>query len=171
MRTRTVRTLIYLAAGLGLIVSIFAALEFYEASLRSLCSINAFFSCSTVDTSGRTTTLWIPDYLWGIGGFLLTLAFAVVAESRPRHRRWTYALLGLTSLGVGLSLYFVYVELALIGAFCVVCATAYVFGGIAWGGALALATRPPRGSEPTVHRRRPRPSAPAEDEPVALEED
>jgi uncharacterized membrane protein len=141
MRTRTLRTVIYLAAGIGLIVSIFAALEYFEASLQGLCTINSFFSCSTVDASGKTTTLGIPDYLIGIGGFILILVIAGLAESRRSDRRWPIVLLGVTSLGVAFSVYFLYVQLALIGAFCVVCASADAFGWLAWAGALALVAR------------------------------
>ncbi len=148
MRTRALRNLIFLAAGIGLIVAIFAALEYYEASLRSLCTINSFFSCSTVDTSNHTTTLGLPDYLWGIGGFVLILIVAGISESRPKDRRWAYALLGLTTVGVGLTLYFLYVQLALIGAFCVVCATSYAFGWLAWAGSLALVRRVVRRTSP-----------------------
>ena len=142
MQTRTLRSLIYLAAGIGLIVSIFAALEFYEASLRSLCTYSSFFSCGAVDQSGRTSTFGIPDYLWGIGGFLLILVVAGLAEKRPHDRRGPLVLVALTTLGVAFSLYFLYVQLAEIGALCVVCATADTFGWIAWGGALGLARRP-----------------------------
>ena len=145
MRTPTLRSLIYFAAGVGLIVSIFAALEFYEASLRSLCSIGSFFSCSVVDQSGKTTTLGLPDYAWGLGGFVLILVVAGIAEARSKDPRWADALLGLTTVGVALSLYFLYVQLALIGAFCVVCASAYVFGGITWVGTIGLARRAHRG--------------------------
>ena len=141
MRTSSLRSLIYFAAGVGLIVSIFAALEFYEASLRSLCSIGSFFSCSVVDQSGRTTTLGVPDYAWGLGGFVLILVFAAIAEARAKEPRWADALLGLTTVGLALSLYFLYVQLALIGAFCVVCASAYVFGAVAWVGTIGLARR------------------------------
>ena len=141
MRTSSLRTLIYFAAGVGLIVSVFAALEFYEASLRGLCSIGSFFSCSVVDQSGRTSTLGLPDYAWGLGGFVLILVFAGIAEVRSGDPRWADVLLGLTTVGVGLSLYFLYVQLALIGAFCVVCASAYVFGAISWAGTVALARR------------------------------
>ena len=144
MRTATLRTVIYLAAGVGLIVSVFAALEFYEASLQSLCSINAFFSCSTVDRSGQTSTLGVPDYLWGIGGFVVVLLVAGMVESRPRDRRWPILLLSLTSLGTAFSLYFFWVQLAVIGAFCVVCTSAYVFEWVAWVGAIALVRRGPR---------------------------
>lgn len=141
MRTSTLRSLIFFAAGVGLIVSIFAALEFYEASLRSLCSIGSFFSCSVVDQSGKTSTLGVPDYAWGLGGFVLILVVAAIAEARSRDPKATYALLGVTTAGVAFSLYFLYVQLALIGAFCVVCASAYVFGWVAWAGTVGLARR------------------------------
>lgn len=141
MRTSSLRSLVYFAAGVGLIVAIFAALEYYEASLRSLCSIGSFFSCSVVDQSGKTTTLGVPDYAWGLAGFVLLLVLAGIAEARAQNPRWTYALFGVATIGVALSLYFLYVQLALIGAFCVVCATAYVFGAISWAGTIGLARR------------------------------
>lgn len=150
VEARTLRSLIYLAAGIGLIISLFAAAEFFNASLRAVCSVNAFLSCSAVDTSGRTSTLGIPDYLWGIGGFVLIIVVAALAERQPGDRRRVYALLALTSLGVAVSLYFLYVELALIHALCIVCAGAYVFGFLAWGGSVALAVRARQATDPEV---------------------
>jgi uncharacterized membrane protein len=141
MRITTLRSAIYLAAGIGLVVSLFAAAEFFDTSLRAICSPNSFFSCSYVDQSGKTTTLGIPDYLWGVGGFVLLLGFASVAEKRPRDVRAADALALLATVGVALSLYFLYVELAEIHAVCPVCATAYLFGGIVWVGSIALARK------------------------------
>ena len=142
VRERTVRSLVYFAAGLGLIVAIFAAAEFYDASLRAVCSVSAFFSCSAVDSSGYTNTLGLPDWLWGVGGFVLILLFAGLAEQRPEDRRRAWLLLAVTTLGVGVSLYLLYVELAIIHALCLVCASDYLLGGVAWLGALALVLRP-----------------------------
>jgi uncharacterized membrane protein len=143
MKTATLRSVIYLSAGIGLIVSIFAALEVYEASLQSLCTVNSFFSCHAVDVSGKTSTFGIPDYLWGIGGFVVILGVAGVAESRRRDRRWPALLLAVTTLGTALSLYFLWVQLALIGAFCIVCATADAFEWVAWVGAISLVRQTP----------------------------
>jgi uncharacterized membrane protein len=138
MRTRTLRSVIYFSAGLGLIVSIFTALEAFEASLQSLCTVNAFVSCSAVANSGKTTLFGVPDSLIGIGGFILIFIVAAVAESRRRELLWPYLLLFLTTGGVALSFYFGYVELVEIHALCLVCVTAYVFGFIAWGATIAL---------------------------------
>jgi len=141
MKTRDLRTLTGLSAGLGLVVALFAAAEFYDASLRAICTVNAFFSCAAVDASGRTTTLWIPDYVWGVAGFVAILIVAGLAEQRSDDRRGAYGLVALTSAGVALSLYLLYVELAEIHALCLVCASDYLLVTIAWAGAIALALR------------------------------
>ena len=99
MRTSSLRGLVFLSGALGLLVAIFAAAEFYTASLRSACTINQFFSCATVDRSGLTSTLGVPDYLWGILGFLALLVVAGVAEKRPADVRPAY-LLTLLATGV-----------------------------------------------------------------------
>jgi uncharacterized membrane protein len=141
MKTRDLRSLLALAAILGLVVALFAAAEFFDASLRSLCTVNAFVSCQLVDQSGKTTTFGIQDYLWGVGGFVLILLFAVVAERRRDEPVWTYGVLALTTAGVAFSAYFLYVELALIHAFCLVCAADYGFGILAWAAAIPLTVR------------------------------
>ncbi len=141
MQIRTLRSIVYFAAGLGLIISAFAAAEFFDAALRQVCSFNSFFSCQLIDQSGRTSTLGIPDYAWGVGGFVAILAVAGFSEARPWSRSGIYALVGVTSAGVALSAYLLYVELALIGALCLVCAAAYLMGVVTWIGAIALFRR------------------------------
>jgi len=141
MRTRTLRSLVYFAAGLGLIVALFAAAEFFDAALRSVCSVNSFFSCTLVDQSAYTTTLGIPDYLWGIGGFVLILIAAGFAEQKRRDLKRATFLLAATSAGVVLSLYLLYVELALIHGLCPVCAADYLLCGVAWAGSLEIFLR------------------------------
>jgi uncharacterized membrane protein len=138
MRTRDLRSVIYFAAGLGLIVSIFTYVEAVEASLQSLCTVNAFVSCSAVANSGKTTLFGISDSFIGIGGFILIFIVAAVAESRRRELLWPYLLLFVTTGGVALSFYFGYVELVEINALCLVCLTAYIFGFLAWGATIAL---------------------------------
>ncbi|MFY9717926.1 MAG: vitamin K epoxide reductase family protein [Thermoplasmata archaeon] len=146
MKTRDLRTLVGLSAGLGLVVALFATAEYYDVALRAVCSINAFFSCAAVDSSGKTSTLQIPDYAWGVLGFVAILVVGGMAEDRSDDDRWAYGLVVLTTAGVGLSGYLLYVELVEIHALCLVCASDYVLVGIAWLGAIALAVRTRRGT-------------------------
>ncbi|MCI4372296.1 MAG: vitamin K epoxide reductase family protein [Thermoplasmata archaeon] len=141
MRTRTFRSLVYFGGGFGLIASFYAAAEIVDAELSKACSFNQYFSCATILESGKTTTLGIPDYAWGIVGFVAILVLGVLAEQRRRDARFTYLLLGLTTAGVALSLYLLYIEVVEIGGICPVCVTAYFFGWLAWGGAIGLALR------------------------------
>ncbi|HTP54494.1 MAG TPA: vitamin K epoxide reductase family protein [Thermoplasmata archaeon] len=154
MKTRDLRTLVGLSAGLGLVVALFAAAEFYDVSLQAVCSINAFFSCAAVDASGKTSTLGIPDYVWGVLGFVGILVVAAVSEARSVDDRWTYGLVALTTAGVALSVYLLYVELAEIHALCLVCASDYLLVGIAWLGAIALARRARSESSGVAPKRR-----------------
>jgi uncharacterized membrane protein len=141
MHTRSIRSYVYLTAGLGLLASIYAGLETLYSGLRGSCTINAFFSCSAVSESGRTTTLGIPDAAIGIAGFVLILIVAALSEQHRQEFRYLYALLFFTTGGVAFASYFAYIELAQIHAVCPVCTTAYVFGVLVWVGAIALALR------------------------------
>jgi uncharacterized membrane protein len=141
MRTRTYRTLVELGGGLGFIVALFAAAEVADPGLSAVCSVNALVSCSSVLHSGRTSTLGIPDYLWGVLGFVAILVVGALASRNRKDARLAYALLLLTTAGVGLALYLLYVEVVEIGALCPVCLTAYFMGGVAWIGAIGLARR------------------------------
>jgi len=141
MRAQTCRSLLALGGALGLVVSIFAALEFYDASLSNVCTVNAFFSCKAILESGKTTTFGVQDYAWGIVGFIAILVLAGISERRRKDNRVTYLLLLVTTGGIAFALYFLYVELVEIGALCPVCLTAYLFGVAAWVGAIGLAQR------------------------------
>ena len=139
MRTRSLRSGVYLAAGAGLIVSIYSAYETAHAG-AGICNINAYISCSAVATSGHTTTFGIQDYWLGIGGFLLIIAVAAVAEQQ-RNYATAVALAFVTSLGVAMAAYFLYLEVAVIGALCLVCVAAYLMGVAAWLPSLLILRR------------------------------
>ncbi len=137
MRTSDWRLFVYLAAGIGLIISIYAAAETLNPALQSLCSVNGFISCAKVATSGRTTTFGVPDWLIGVLGFVALLAAAAWAEQR-RDLFATTPLFVLAVGAVAFSAYFAYVELALVGALCLVCFAAYGAGVLTFVGATVL---------------------------------
>ena len=166
MRTRDIRSVVYLAAGLGLIVSIYAYLETVQASLQKYCTVNSFVSCGAVAQSGKTTVLGVPDAFIGIGGFLFVLAVATLAERRRRELLWPYLLLLFTTIGVAFSLYFVTVELVEIHALCPVCLAAWLLGWVAWVAAIALVRKArakarARASEPEPESPAPEPASKA----------
>jgi uncharacterized membrane protein len=150
MRTRSLRALVYFGGGLGFIASVYAAAEVVDTSLSKACSFNGVVSCNFILDSGKTTTLGVPDYAWGLAGFIAILALGVLAERFRRDARWTYLLLGVTTAGVALALYLLYVEVFEIGGICPVCVSAYLFGGVAWAGAIGLATKARRRSRRAV---------------------
>jgi uncharacterized membrane protein len=141
MRTSTYRSVVYFGGLFGLLVAIFAAAEFFDAQLTKACSFSAYFSCGKIANSGLTTTLGIQDWQWGVAGFILILVVAALAEQRRRDARFTYLLLLVTTAGVALALYFLYVEVVEIGGLCPVCVASYVLGGVAWVGSIGLARK------------------------------
>jgi uncharacterized membrane protein len=141
MRTRTYRSLVNLGAGFGLIASIYAALEFYYASLTKVCSVNSYVSCGKVQSSGLTTTLGIQDYWWGVAGFVVIVVLAFLVDRYRHDARLAYLLLLVTTAGVALSVFFGYIELVQINALCPVCFAAYLCGVVCWVGAIGLARR------------------------------
>lgn len=141
--------MVYFGGGFGLIASLYAAGEVYDAELSKACSVNGVVSCNLILESGKTTVLGIPDWLVGVVGFIAILVLAALAERYRKDPRWTYLLALLTTVGVAASLYFLYVEVIEIGGICPVCVSAYAFGWLAWAGALGLALRAYRKRHPT----------------------
>jgi uncharacterized membrane protein len=148
MRTRRLRTLVYVGAALGLIAATYAGAEFYDASLTSSCTVNLVISCSKIANSGRTTTFGLQDWVWGVGGFVLLLLLGVLAERRRKDSRVAYTLAAVSTAGVALSLYFLFVEVVQIQGICPVCVSAYVCGWVVCVGALGLARKAYRRDHP-----------------------
>jgi uncharacterized membrane protein len=115
---------------LGLGFSVYAALEVVDPSLSAACSIYRTVSCGTVLHSGYTTFPLgsaIPDWLWGVAGFVALLALDVPLL-RTYHLRYLQAIFGLSIAGVGLAAVFAGVEAFLIHALCPICLGAYLSG-------------------------------------------
>ena len=138
MRTRTLRSVVYLGAVFGLVAALYAAAEVYDATLSKACSFNGVVSCNIILESGKTSVLSVPDWAIGVAGFVLILACAILAERFRADRRFTYLLAAVTTAGVAFSLYFLYVEVFEIGGICPVCVSAYAMGWLAWAGSLGL---------------------------------
>ncbi len=156
MRSETLHALLPLLIVAGLGFALFAAAETLDPALRGYCSVSPFLSCSKVDESNHTTFLAIPDYLWGIGGFVLLFALDIQVYRLGRGR-WLDALTLVSAAGFLLSLYLASLELFVIHAFCLICFGAYVCNAATLTTALLL-RRPSSGSGRSA-----RPAAAAED--------
>ncbi|MCI4357496.1 MAG: vitamin K epoxide reductase family protein [Thermoplasmata archaeon] len=137
MRAESLHAIILLASIVGVGLSVFAYAESVDPALQHDCSVNAFFSCAKVDQSGQTTTLGIPDWAIGTGGFLFLLAIDI-----PLYASWRPVLLqtltAASAVGVGVSAYLAYIELFRIQALCPVCLSAYLANGLVFASALML---------------------------------
>jgi len=83
--------------------------------------------CSTVNASPYSEIYGIPVALVGVGGYLAILALHLL-ENRNRHMKAnaTLYIFGLALTGFLFTLYLVYVEFALLKAFCPFCVTSQV---------------------------------------------
>ncbi len=157
MRSETLHAILPLAIVAGLAFSLFALAETIDPALQSICSVSPIISCHKVDVSGHTTTLGIPDYAWGIGGFVVMFILDVQVYRLGRGR-WLDALTLVSGAGFALSLYFAAIELFVIGAFCIICYGSYL-SNVAVLVTAMLLRRPSSGSGLSA-----RPAATAADE-------
>jgi uncharacterized membrane protein len=137
MRAESVHAALLVVIIVGLGLAVFAAVESIYPPLQGYCTVNSFLSCSKVDSSSHTTTGPVPDYDIGIAGFLLLLVVDI-----PFFRTWRpdllKALVGLSTLGAAISVYFGYIELAVIQALCLVCFSTYLANAAVLGLSLYL---------------------------------
>ncbi|MCI4347305.1 MAG: vitamin K epoxide reductase family protein [Thermoplasmata archaeon] len=144
MRSETLHAILPLAIVAGLAFSLFAMAESVLPGLQGFCSVSPFFSCSKVDQSSHTTTLGIQDYLWGIAGFVVLFALDVQVYRQGRGR-WLDALTLVSAAGLAFSVYLAWLELGVIGAFCLVCFGAYASNAVTFLAAFWL-RRPSSGT-------------------------
>ena len=125
MDARTLHAMVPIAIAVGLAFSAYAWYESVTPAAQGSCTVNGFFSCQKVDQSAFTTTLGVPDYLFGVGGFAAMLVVDVPLL-RTYRRPWLLTLAGLSGIGLVLSIYLAWVELAEIRALCLICTGAYL---------------------------------------------
>jgi uncharacterized membrane protein len=122
---------------LGLAFSLYATLETVDSALQATCSVNSFISCQAVDSSGHTFTGPVPDWLIGVGGFVLLLALDLPLL-RTYKASWLKAVLGVSGLGVLMAVYLGTIELTVIHALCPICLGAYLSVAAAFGVSVVL---------------------------------
>ena len=132
MNANVLHRLLLLAILVGLGFSAFAAFEVVDTSLTSACSVNPFFSCGAVASSGDTgfppPRGPVPDYAVGLLGFIALLALDIPLL-RTYRTVWLKGVIALAALGLVVAVVLAYVELAIIQHLCPVCLGAYIADG------------------------------------------
>lgn len=104
-----------------------------------ICDIQGLDGCNIVAESAYSTLFGLPVAAYGVAFYSLLFVLAALALALDvwyvrRAIQW------ITALGAVVSLYFLYVQIALIGAFCVYCLASEVFTFIS--AALAFSIEP-----------------------------
>lgn len=124
--SRTMGWLLVVLGAVGLFASGALAVEKYlklaDPDHVPSCSINAFLDCGDAMGSWQGSLLGFPNPLLGIAAFPVVVTTGVVLLVGARLPRWYWlALLGGTTLGVGLILFLVWTTLYAISAMCPYC--------------------------------------------------
>jgi vitamin-K-epoxide reductase (warfarin-sensitive) len=107
------RFVLIVLAVIGIAASSLALREHYRTD-TSPCSINEKWDCGIVNHSPYAVLLGVPVAAIGIGGYLL---LGILAFSRRYP-----ALLVLSLMALGFSLYLAHIEKDILGVWCVYCA-------------------------------------------------
>jgi uncharacterized membrane protein len=110
---------------IGLAFSIYASIEVEYPAAQGVCSVNSYISCAAVDTSGHTSIGPVPDFVVGLAGFLLLLAFDLPLL-RTYDVRYLYGVLGLATIGAVVAVGLGSIEVFVIHAVCPICLGAYL---------------------------------------------
>ncbi len=116
-------------AAAGAAVSAFLTVQFYTGLGSGMCTVNVFWNCETVRQSPWSSFAGIPTAAAGLGGFVILLALALMAlrgVDRLGPLSADTWLLGFAVLGALIGLVLTLIEIFLIQAVCIFCASGFV---------------------------------------------
>ncbi len=124
--TRTMGWLLVVLGAIGLVASGALAIEKYlklaDPNHVPSCSINAFLDCGDAMGSWQGALLGFPNPLLGVAAFPVVVTTGVVLLVGARLPRWYWlALLGVTTLALGLIVFLVWTTMYAISAMCPYC--------------------------------------------------
>ena len=120
--------LVILLSVAGCAVSGYLTWQWYQAASSTWCDVSSYFSCSRVRESPYSAVAGIPTAVVGLLGFLaLSALAALLFLGRPAIGpvRVLPALLVLASLGAVIGVGLTVIEVAVIQAVCILCATGF----------------------------------------------
>lgn len=126
IRPRTMGWLLVVLGAIGLAGSAALAIEKYlklaDPGRVASCSVNALLDCGDAMDSWQGALLGFPNPLLGIAAFPVVITTGVVLLAGARLPRWYWlALLGGTTLGMGLIVFLMWTTMYAISAMCPYC--------------------------------------------------
>ncbi|WP_228485006.1 vitamin K epoxide reductase family protein [Cellulosimicrobium sp. JZ28] len=126
IRPRTMGWLLVVLGAIGLAGSAALAIEKYlklaDPGHVASCSVNALLDCGDAMDSWQGALLGFPNPLLGIAAFPVVITTGVVLLAGARLPRWYWpALLGGTTLGMGLIVFLMWTTMYAISAMCPYC--------------------------------------------------
>lgn len=115
-------------AAAGAAVAAYLTYEKLVSFTSSFCDINDYFSCRIVGASVFSAIGVVPTATIGLAGFLLLLVLSIAAfRGRERLGPWSLDTwtLGFATLGALLGLGLTFIEIFVIQAVCILCATGF----------------------------------------------
>jgi vitamin-K-epoxide reductase (warfarin-sensitive) len=109
---KTLRTIIFLLAVAGIVVSSLAWQIHYSNKVEP-CDINAHWDCGIVNHSRYSMIHGIPVAAIGVAGYLLIALLALF-----RKRRWTFVA---ALAGLAFALYLSHIEASILEVWCLYC--------------------------------------------------
>lgn len=130
--SRFVGWVLAVSASLGLLASFTLLHETFEVAknptYNPTCNINVFISCKGAMASDSAAIFFgLPNPAIGIATFTALLVFAVLLLSGAAFKPWIWlAGVGAATFGLGLSAYFYFESLLVIGTICPWCSVTWV---------------------------------------------
>ncbi len=110
----------------GFFVSLYLTLEHYQKVSLVCPSFGQTFNCGAVLSSSNSTVLGIPTAALGLLWFAVMFGLALSGRRETARPPLRAPVLAWSGLGVAAVLYLVYVELFVVGAFCLWCSVAHL---------------------------------------------
>lgn len=115
----------------GLVASVYLAISHYknytDISYSSFCAISQSINCDTVSQSAFSFMLGIPVAFWGILAYALFLLLSIAASGSGGKNGFIWdLLLAIALIFCIFDIYFAYLAIFKIKAYCIVCLLTYV---------------------------------------------
>jgi protein-disulfide isomerase len=98
-----------------------------DPSVKSFCNINEAFNCDAVALSGYAAHFGIPNFLYGIGFYLLIIVISIfnLFSTKLNLKNFFVYLFWLSLVSVLVSIYLFFVSHFIIESFCILCMIIY----------------------------------------------